>query len=161
MTLLPADAQTDAIVDMFYAKPAQTVRAWQRLGAQALLLQLGAVQTDGDMAQEELSEQVRAVHAVHAYLTQHLETRVTIEELSKQYLMNPTTLKQVFKSVYGTSLAAHMKEHRMGRAAQLLRETDESVAEIARAVGYESQSKFTAAFKEYFGALPKEYRKNH
>ena len=161
MTLLPADAQTDAIVDMFYAKPAQTVRAWQRLGAQALLLQLGAVQTDGDMAQEELSEQVRAVHAVHAYLTQNLETRVTIEELSKQYLMNPTTLKQVFKSVYGTSLAAHMKEHRMGRAAQLLRETDESVAEIARAVGYESQSKFTAAFKEYFGALPKEYRKNH
>ena len=161
MTLLPADAQTDAIVDMFYAKPAQMVRAWQRLGAQALLLQLGAVQTDGDMAQEELSEQVRAVHAVHAYLTQNLETRVTIEELSKQYLMNPTTLKQVFKSVYGTSLAAHMKEHRMGRAAQLLRETDESVAEIARAVGYESQSKFTAAFKEYFGALPKEYRKNH
>ena len=110
---------------------------------------------------EELSGQVRAVHAVHAYLTQNLETRVTIEELSKQYLMNPTTLKQVFKSVYGTSLAAHMKEHRMGRAAQLLRETDESVAEIARAVGYESQSKFTAAFKEYFGALPKEYRKNH
>ena len=52
MTLLPADAQTDAIVDMFYAKPAQTVRAWQRLGAQALLLQLGAAQTDGDMAQE-------------------------------------------------------------------------------------------------------------
>ena len=50
--------------------------------------------------------------------------------------MNPTTLKQVFKSVYGSSLAAHMKEHRMGRAAQLLRETDESVAEIARAVGY-------------------------
>ena len=32
MTLLPADAQTDAIVDMFYAKPAQTVRAWQRRG---------------------------------------------------------------------------------------------------------------------------------
>ena len=47
------------------------------------------------------------------------------------------------------------------RLLQLLRETDESVAEIARAVGYESQSKFTAAFKEYFGALPKEYRKNH
>ena len=69
--------------------------AWRDLPAfleeaqklQALLLQLGAAQTDGDMAQEELSEQVRAVHAVHAYLTQNLETRVTIEELSKQYLM--------------------------------------------------------------------------
>ena len=52
--------------------------AARRTGAAAA----GAVQTDGDMAQEELSEQVRAVHAVHAYLTQNLETRVTIEELS-------------------------------------------------------------------------------
>lgn len=103
---------------MFYAKPAQTVRAWQRLGAQALLLQLGAVQTDGDMAQEELSEQVRAVHAVHAYLTQNLETRVTIEELSKQYLMNPTTLKQVFKSVYGhVTCRAHERAPHGARGA--------------------------------------------
>ena len=46
------------------------------------------------------------------------------------------------------------------RAAALLRETDLSVAEIAGQVGYESQSKFTAAFKEQFGQLPKEYRRN-
>lgn len=66
----------------------------------------------------------------------------------------------MFKEVYGSSLAAHMKEHRMERAAALLRETDLSVAEIAGQVGYESQSKFTAAFKEQFGQLPKEYRRN-
>ena len=46
----------------------------------------------------------------------------------------------------------------MGRAAQLLRETDLSVSEIAQRVGYESQSRLTAAFKEYFGMPPKEYR---
>ena len=73
--------------------------------------------------------------------------------------MNPTTLKTLFKSVYGSSLAAHMKEHRMERAAELLRESDMSVAEIANQVGYESQSRFSAAFKEYYGQLPKEYRK--
>ena len=133
----------------------------QTLGAQALLLHLGQTAAAETQAEAYSSEQVRVVHEVHAYLTQNLDTRVTIEELSRQYLMNPTTLKAVFKSVYGASLAAHMKEHRMGKAAQLLRESDESVAEIARAVGYESQSKFTAAFKEYFGLLPKEYRRNH
>ena len=41
----------------------------------------------------------------------------------------------------------------------LLRETDMSVAEIAGQVGYESQSKFTAAFKEQFGQLPTAYRR--
>ena len=47
----------------------------------------------------------------------------------------------------------------MEKAAQLLRETDLPVAEVARQVGYESQSKFTAAFKEQYGQLPKEYRR--
>ena len=108
----------------------------------------------------EEAEQVKIIREIHDDLAQHMDRRVTIEELAHRYLINPTTLKTVFKEVYGSSLAAHMKEHRMERAAALLRETDLSVAEIAGQVGYESQSKFTAAFKEQFGQLPKEYRRN-
>ena len=67
----------------------------------------------------------------------------------------------MFKSVYGTSIAAHIKEHRMELAARLLLETNLSIAEIGQRVGYESQSKFTSTFKTYFQTLPKEYRKNH
>lgn len=96
---------------------------------------------------------------VHTYLTEHLSERITIEELSRKFLMNPTTLKQVFKNIYGNSIAAHIKEHRMEKAAELLRETDESILEVAQEVGYESQSKFSEAFKEHFNVLPKEYRK--
>ena len=107
----------------------------------------------------EEAEQVKIIREIHDHLTEHMEQRVTIEELAHQYLINPTTLKTVFKEVYGSSLAAHMKEHRMEKVASLLRETDLSVAEIAGQVGYESQSKFTAAFKEQFGQLPKEYRR--
>ncbi|MCQ2529184.1 MAG: AraC family transcriptional regulator [Saccharofermentans sp.] len=65
----------------------------------------------------------------------------------------------VFKSVYGNSIAAHIKEHRMEQAARLLNDTDYNIAEIASSVGYSSQSKFTAAFKEYYGVLPTDYRK--
>ena len=107
----------------------------------------------------EEAEQVKIIREIHDHLTEHMEQRVTIEELARQYLINPTTLKTVFKEVYGSSLAAHMKEHRMEKAATLLRETDMSVAEIAGQVGYESQSKFTAAFKEQFGLLPTAYRR--
>ena len=89
-----------------------------------------------------------------------MEQRLTVESLSKQFLMNPTTLKTIFKSVYGNSIAAHVKEHRMEQAAKLLRETGLSIAEIAGRVGYDSQSRFTAAFKEYSGKLPKDYRHN-
>ena len=100
------------------------------------------------------------IHRIHEYLLEHLADRVTIEELSKQFLMNPTTLKKAFKDVYGMSIAAHMKQHRMEHAARLLAETNDSIAQIACAVGYESQSRFTAAFKETYDMLPSMYRKN-
>lgn len=96
---------------------------------------------------------------IHAYLIAHLDKRVTIEELSKRFLMNPTSLKAAFKAAYGTSLAAHVKAHRMQKAAELLRQTELSGAEIAKRVGYESQSRFAAGFKEAYGVLPTEYRR--
>lgn len=109
---------------------------------------------DYDATTEEI------IHKVHAYLTENLDSRITIEELSKMFLMNTTTLKTEFKKVYGTSIAAHMKQHRMKKAAQLLTQTRDDISSIARAVGYESQSRFSAAFKEVFGVLPTEYRKD-
>lgn len=99
------------------------------------------------------------IHRIHEYLLENLADRVTIEDLSKQFLMNPTTLKKAFKDVYGMSLAAHMKQHRMEHAAILLLETNDSIAQIASAVGYESQSRFTTAFKETYDMLPSVYRK--
>ena len=86
-------------------------------------------------------------------------TRITIEELSKKYLMNATTIKEVFKEIYGDSLAAHMKEHRLEKAAEMLVRSDESITNIAAAVGYDSSSRFSAAFRERYHLLPKEYRR--
>lgn len=99
------------------------------------------------------------IRRIHEYLLAHLAERVTIEDLSKQFLMNQTTLKKVFKDVYGMSIAVHMKQHRMEHAAKLLLETNDSIAQIAFAVGYESQSRFTTAFKETYDMLPSMYRK--
>ncbi len=106
------------------------------------------------------AEQVQLIREIHDYLLSHMDRRITIEALCHLYPINPTTLKEVFKDVYGTSIAAHLKEHRLERAAQLLRESDASIADVARQVGYESQSKFTVAFKEQYGQLPTAYRRS-
>ena len=101
------------------------------------------------------------IRNVHNYLVEHISERITIEELARIFLMNTTTLKRVFKKVYGSTIAAHMKEHRMEQAAMLLIKTSDDIASIAQGVGYESQSRFTTAFKETYGELPTEYRKRH
>ena len=106
------------------------------------------------------ASQEAIIRNVHHYLVEHLSERITIEELSKKFLMNTTTLKRVFKKVYGTTIAMHMKKHRLEQAATLLLKTQDEIAAIAQAVGYESQSRFTSAFKEVYGELPTEYRKH-
>ena len=108
---------------------------------------------DFQASQEEI------IRRVHTYLTEHLSERITIEALSREFLMNTTTLKSAFKRVYGSSIAQHMKQHRMEAAAARLTQTQDDSAAIAKAVGYESQSRFTEAFREVYGEVPTEYRK--
>lgn len=104
-----------------------------------------------------VSTNAETVRKVHDYLVDHLSERVTIEELSKMFHINATTLKEAFKTEYGTSVAAHIKEHRMEKAAALLSEGRMNISEVAKSVGFESRSRFGAAFKEKYGLLPKEF----
>ncbi len=157
---LAGNQQTESIFAAFYDQPERLRLAYQRIRVLELLLYLVQMETvPQNRLTEYPAEQIEIAQKIHDQFIRHMERRITIEELSKQYHVNPTTLKAVFKSVYGASLAAHIKKHRMERAAEMLRETDMSIAEIAAAVGYESQSKFTAAFKNQFAVSPRAYRK--
>ncbi|MBD5514894.1 MAG: helix-turn-helix transcriptional regulator [Lachnospiraceae bacterium] len=159
ITSLAGNEQTESFFSAFYGQPEHLQISWQKIKVLELLLYLGGLKVDSkNCLTEYQSEQIEIIRKIHDQLTEHMEQRFTIETLSKQYLINPTTLKTMFKSVYGTSIAAHIKEHRMEKAAKLLRETSLSIAEIAESVGYDSQSRFTAAFKAYCGKLPKDYR---
>lgn len=159
-SFLTGNEQTESIFSGFYDQPENVRLPYQKLKVLELLLYLTKMEfTKTNRLTVYQSEQIEIVRKIHEQLTQSMDQRITITELSRRYLINPTTLKAAFKAVYGNSIAAHMKEHRMEKAAQLLRESDMSIAEIAQAVGYDSQSKFTAAFKTAFQVLPKEYRK--
>lgn len=155
------DTQTDAIFSAFYGQPKNLEFSYQKIKSIELLLYLNKMESNQiNCLTEYQSEQVEIVRKVHDYLMENISQRITIESLARQYLINPTTLKAVFKSIYGNSLAAHIKKHRMELAARLIRETNLNMAQISEQIGYESQSKFTAAFKAYYQILPKEYRKN-
>ncbi len=157
---LAGNEQTESIFSAFYNQPDTLMLPYQKVKTLELLLYLSKMAfTPQSKLAEYQFELTETIRKIHDQLLQHMEQRITIEELSRQYLINPTTLKNVFKSVYGTSLAAHIKEHRMRQAAYMLTESNMNIAEIAQAVGYDSQSKFTTAFKAYFKVLPREYRK--
>lgn len=131
-----------------------------QLKFQELLLYLGYFPHNNKELAQYFPQQTELIKEIHALITEHLEHRFTIEELSKRYAINTSTLKAVFKTVYGLPIASYMKEYRIRQAMKLLRETNDSIAQIATQVGYESQGKFANAFKEIVQQLPTEYRKH-
>ena len=127
-----------------------------------MLLYLGWAKPEWQQeSNQSVSQQTELIRQIHDFLVQHLDQRFTIEELAKRYLINTSSLKSVFKAVYGVPLASYVKEYRIQQAMKLLRETDDSIAQIAKQVGYETQGKFTKAFKESVQLLPTEYRRQY
>ena len=124
-----------------------------------VLIYLGNMKSGRKELTQYFSQQTELIKEIRQQLTEHLEQRFTIEELSKQYLINTSTLKEVFKAVYGLPISTYMKEYRVHQAMKLLRETDATIADIAAQVGYETQGKFSKAFKDVTQVLPTEYRK--
>lgn len=158
-TAIPAGPELDGIFAPLYAAPPARRLPWLRLKAQELLLYLHDFRPDRRALTPYEARQTEVIREVHSLLTEHLEQRFTIEELARRCLLNTSTLKEVFKAVYGLPIATYMKEYRVRQAMKLLRDTDESVASVAARVGYETQGKFAKAFRDVAGVLPTEYRR--
>lgn len=159
-TALPACKEINWIFEPLYVASPSLRMVYLQLKVQELLLYLSGIPGDQKELTQYFSQQTERIKEIHAVLIGHLEQRLTIEELARRYAINASTLKSVFKGVYGLPIATYMKEYRVRQAMKLLRETDLSIAQIAEQVGYESQGKFTKAFKSVAHLLPSEYRKN-
>jgi AraC-like DNA-binding protein len=81
-----------------------------------------------------------------------------IDAVSRIVNLSPSKLKTDFRLVYGTSLLQYNIDKKMNLAMQLILNTDMQIKNITLEVGYESHSKFSAAFKKKFGKLPSEVR---
>lgn len=85
---------------------------------------------------------------------------VGVDSISKSVNISPTKLKAVFKTVFGFSMLQYHKEKNMLLAQQLIKNTSLQVKNIALLTGFESASKFTAAFKKRFNKLPSASKSN-
>ena len=103
--------------------------------------------------------QVQIARQVMEIISADLSRRYSIESLAVQFGISPSSLKNYFRGVYGKNISAWLRETRMAAASAALREGNQPVAEIAASVGYENASKFSAAFKNFFGESPLEYRR--
>lgn len=100
-----------------------------------------------------------AVGRALALLHTELARPWTAEELAREVFLSRSTFADRFTSVIGVPPITYLTRWRMQVAAQHLRESRRSVAEISLDVGYESEIAFARAFKREFAVSPAQWRK--
>ena len=115
---------------------------------------------EADTAPALEGEVVRSLADTRQYMEEHLDEPLTIPVLSRRACLSTTAFKAGFRRLYGQPVHTWLRQRRMERAAQLLRDSSLSVLGVAQSVGYGSTSQFAAAFRRQYGVTPARYRKN-
>jgi signal transduction histidine kinase/DNA-binding response OmpR family regulator len=82
----------------------------------------------------------------------------TVEELGKKLYMSRASLYRKIQALTGESPNHFIRNYRLKRAAQLLKENFGNVTEVAFEVGFSSSAYFTKCFKEQFQQLPSSFQ---
>lgn len=93
------------------------------------------------------------------YVSQNLSRpELSVEELSEHLNMSRVSLYKKIKQITGKTPIEFIRIIRLKRAAQLLRESQLNVSEIAYQTGFNNPKIFSRYFKEEFGILPSVYQ---
>jgi len=94
------------------------------------------------------------------YMEEHMDRKLTREDLAQIVHLHPGYFNRVFKQAYGMSSVQMLKMLRLRRAVQLLEEPDNTLERIAVLCGFGDAAYFSKVFKESVGQSPGEYRKS-
>lgn len=104
-------------------------------------------------------DDVERLHHAKDILIRDLQNPPSLMDLAHKVGLNDYKLKSGFRQVFGTTVFGYLQACRMEQAKHLLVERQLSIAAIAHAVGYASQSRFCHAFKQRYGMTPIACRK--
>lgn len=88
------------------------------------------------------------------------DSEFSVERLSKELSISRVHLYKKMVSITGKSPIEFIRIIRLKRAAQLLRESQLNISEIAYQVGFNNPKSFSKYFKEEFDVLPSQYQNN-
>ena len=112
----------------------------------------GATQLWTAVSDRPIAEAIEAVIAEPG-------ARWSIAGLSQLAGMSRATFVRHFSAAVGTSVGAFLTRVRLMAAAELLIDSQQTVASVARQVGYQSESAFTRAFRAEFATTPAKFRR--
>ncbi len=111
------------------------------------------------LPQEQRESIVRLrMQKILRFIEKHYAEDITLADLAMSANISKSECSRCFKLSMNTTPYKYLTEYRLSKAGQLLKKTNESIGNIAAAVGFHQVSHFGKCFKEKTGCSPKAYR---
>ena len=101
------------------------------------------------------------IEKIRDYLDENLYEEHSIQGLCRKFTINREKLQAGFHELVNSTVHAYIVRQRIGRAAQRLLESDDSIKAIALDSGYKKQRSFNKTFKAIYNLTPASYRRLH
>lgn len=106
------------------------------------------------------SQKHQRMEKAREYIDAHITNPdLSVQGVASAFKMSESHFRYSFKSMHNMSPTQYMQQKRICLAKALLRETNDSLTDIAESIGYSSIYYFSEAFKKEIECSPSEYRK--
>ena len=120
----------------------------------------GTQQQDGKIETPDLkSNDKMLIDKIVKEINDHLEdSELNVEKLCQEVGLSRAHLNRKMRELFGQTPSEFIRNVRLRKACELLKQPDVDISQIAYSVGFSSQPHFSTAFKRFTGVSPTEYR---
>ncbi|MCI8949895.1 MAG: AraC family transcriptional regulator [Lachnospiraceae bacterium] len=104
-------------------------------------------------------EKETRINQIIRYLNENYTNAITLEELSSRFYLSPYYLCREFKKHTSSTIVQYLNSLRICHAQRLFQETDQSITEISKTVGFSNVTHLNRIYKSITGQSPSQTRK--
>lgn len=102
---------------------------------------------------------VALIEIIH-YINQNYQNQLSLSLLSKKFYFSESYIARLFKKQLNTTVSNYINNIRLEHATNYLKNTNLSIANIAKLCGYNDNTYFSRKYKNKYGESPKASRNN-
>lgn len=106
------------------------------------------------------SDEQTTIKYLKAYVENNYIYDISMQEAAEEMGYSDAYFSKLFKQYFNQNFTAYLTEYRIKKAKELLSNTNHSIKDISRMVGYTDSNYFAKIFKRLVGEIPSKYREN-
>ncbi|MFW6308818.1 MAG: AraC family transcriptional regulator [bacterium] len=114
--------------------------------------------TDKNSSTSEINKQQSYINGAVEYIEKNYSRKIKVEDISDYLGLHRSYLYTIFKDNLNISPQEYIIKFRINKACELMKNTELSIGDISRSVGYNDPMNFSKIFKQKKNVTPTEFK---